>query len=419
MSENLKKLPLTNVQRAYLIGRTNSFELGGCSTHVYYEFINDLIPEKFYKALNEVAAEQQMLRAVINNQGEEIILDDVPYYSLPVLDWSDKSQKEIDELIERQRAKYSHEVMAADKLFLFRFEFAKLPSGKYYLFASFDLLVVDAGSFASLGKELYEKYNGIKNENELGSFERYLELLEKRKTKSKYITDKKFWEEISEDMPSAPKIPTLPSDLHEKNIFKRKQFFIDSDTWSSVKENLAKINVSSNIGVLSAYAAVLGFWSNQERFTLNLPMTNIIRRKKGMQRVLGDFTEEMLLPVNGYSKNESFESYISYVNAEFMKHYKHNYFDGIELMALMRSKTGENVKMPVVYTGMISDKSEFDNADFFGNMVYGVSQTPQVTLDCQVFETHGQLKVVWDYIEKLFVPKDIESMFEQFISLIS
>ena len=419
MAEGQKKLPLTNVQRAYMIGRTSTFELGGCSTHVYYEFENDLDPDRFYKALNEVVSEQQMLRAVINNQGEETILDEVPYYSPEVRDWTNKSADETEILTEEIRRAYSHEVMPADKWPLFRFEFAKLPSGKYRLFAGFDLLVVDAGSFAALGQELQSKYYGENTGAPEGSFEKYLRLLESRKTKKKYLSDKKFWEEAADDMPPAPSLPVLSADTVGNNIFKRKQFFIDSDTWSRTKTALSELNVSSTVGVLSCYAAVLGSRISQERFTLNLPMTNLIRRKKDMERVLGDFTEEMLLPLDRYRTDRELGDYIKYVNEEFMRHFRHNYFDGIEVMALMRSKSGEKVSMPVVYTGMISDKSEFDNVDFFGDMIYGVSQTPQVTLDCQVFETHGRLKIVWDYVEKLFCSDDIDEMFDAFVELIS
>ena len=46
MQEKYRKNDLvykcTNIQRAYLLGRESHFELGGCSTHEYYEFINQL-----------------------------------------------------------------------------------------------------------------------------------------------------------------------------------------------------------------------------------------------------------------------------------------------------------------------------------------------------------------------------------------
>lgn len=91
MGANIKNLPLTNVQRAYLVGRTSSFELGGCSTHVYYEFFNDLDIAKFDEAMNNIIAEQEMLRAIITKDGEELILEDVPKYKSQVYDWTDKT----------------------------------------------------------------------------------------------------------------------------------------------------------------------------------------------------------------------------------------------------------------------------------------------------------------------------------------
>ena len=58
MQEKYRKNDLvykcTNIQRAYLLGRESHFELGGCSTHEYYEFINQLDIERFEWAFNEV-----------------------------------------------------------------------------------------------------------------------------------------------------------------------------------------------------------------------------------------------------------------------------------------------------------------------------------------------------------------------------
>lgn len=421
MGDNIKNLPLTNVQRAYLVGRTSSFELGGCSTHVYYEFFNDLDIAKFDETMNNIIAEQEMLRAIITKDGEELILNDVPEYKSQVYDWTDKTQEEIDELILKQREKYSHEVMESDKWPLFKFEFALLPSGSNYMFFSSDLLVMDAGSFTVLGKELNRHYYNLGEiDVNRGTFEDYLNKIANSKKKKKYNIDKAFWENILDSIPQAPSIPMKETDItSSNNTFKRKQFFIDESTWSKTKEKFNTLNISATVGVLAAYAEILGFWSNQDEFTLNLPMTNAIKRKADMIDVMGDFTEELLLPLVNNKNFNDFDSYAKYVNSEFLKYFKHNSFDGLEVMAAMRNKTNNNVKMPIVYTGMISDKGEFDNLDFFGKMAYGVSQTPQVTLDCQVFETHGELKVVWDYIENMFDITEIDTMFNQFIKLIS
>lgn len=54
----------------------------------------------------------------------------------------------------------------------------------------------------------------------------------------------------------------------------------------------------------------------------------------------------------------------------------------------------------------------------FGKVQYGVSQTPQVYLDCQLMEREGRLSITWDYVDKLFDEKKISRMFSQFVDII-
>ena len=71
--------------------------------------------------------------------------------------------------------------------------------------------------------------------------------------------------------------------------------------------------------------------------------------------------------------------------------------------------------MPVVFTSTLNLPREANaNADAapatalgglpFGQMVYSISQTPQVWLDHQVGEVGGALTFNWDVVEELFPP---------------
>ena len=55
---------------------------------------------------------------------------------------------------------------------------------------------------------------------------------------------------------------------------------------------------------------------------------------------------------------------------------------------------------------------------FASNCCKGISQTPQVYLDCQVYETDGALAISWDTIVGLFPEGMIDSMFHAFVTLI-
>src|SRR5262249_40372090 len=49
-----------------------------------------------------------------------------------------------------------------------------------------------------------------------------------------------------------------------------------------------------------------------------------------------------------------------------------------------------------------------------GEAVYGISQTPQVWLDHQVYERAGALLYNWDAVEELFPPGLLDAMFETY-----
>jgi hypothetical protein len=85
---NIKKLPLTDVQFAYMFGRNSSIYLGGIATHFYAEFDTKLNPKRFEEALNKVIQRQEMLRAYICKDGTQVIMEEVPYYEVEYTDLS-------------------------------------------------------------------------------------------------------------------------------------------------------------------------------------------------------------------------------------------------------------------------------------------------------------------------------------------
>ncbi len=54
-----------------------------------------------------------------------------------------------------------------------------------------------------------------------------------------------------------------------------------------------------------------------------------------------------------------------------------------------------------------------------GKRSYSYSQTPQVWLDCQIFEDNGHLILAWDYIKEIFPCKMMSDMFAYLLSEIT
>src|SRR5262249_31544009 len=56
---------------------------------------------------------------------------------------------------------------------------------------------------------------------------------------------------------------------------------------------------------------------------------------------------------------------------------------------------------------------------WMGEVVYGITQTPQVWLDHQVSEENGALVFNWDAIESLFPQGLLQDMFEAYLSILN
>ena len=75
--------------------------------------------------------------------------------------------------------------------------------------------------------------------------------------------------------------------------------------------------------------------------------------------------------------------------------------------------------MPYVFTSGIgvirNTKKEGYHGKYYQN---GISQTPQVFIDCQVFDQDDELLINWDVREGIFLPEVIDEMFLMFQDLI-
>ncbi|AEY67418.1 non-ribosomal peptide synthetase [Clostridium sp. BNL1100] len=421
-SKDNNVFPLTNVQTAYLMGRNPVFELGGRSTHIYYEFENNLDIGKFNTALNKLIKNQPMLRAVIESTGQQRILDEVPEYIVERFDLTNLSNEERQKFILNKRVEMSHHVFKIDTWPLFDIKMAQLDNDKVYMFCDFDLLIADAGSLIVLINEVMDCYDLETEPIPLeASFRDYVyKLVDIKKTK-RYQMDRDFWMEQLAEFPSAPQLPLKSNKKILLPKFKRLGTTIDSSTWGKIKEMAEEKKIQPTIILCTAYAMVLEHWCNQDSFTINSAITGRSKHDKSISRVIGDFTKALLLPIqkSDIAKDDFWENATA-IRDLFATSYKHSYFDGMEfLKELSKARgLGTSAVMPIVFTSMIFNDEKFSLLDKFGELKYGISQTPQVFLDCQVMDISGKLLMTWDYVEEGFEEELITTMFKQYEELV-
>lgn len=423
LSKNVISMPhLTDVQMAYLLGRNDEFDLGGISTHGYYEVLTKLDIKKLEKSLNRTIKEQSMFRTVFSKSGMQRVLKYVPEYSITVEDLSLCSKKEQQEKILMERSRMSHYVFDVEKWPLFEFKAFKINSQEYYLFIGIDLLIADGSSMRILVRELKREYDyeATSSMQQKFDYKDYVHALEEFKNSDIYMEDKGYWTDRIDLLAPAPELP-LKKELSEvKNPhFKRQQEIINNNIWENIKKEARNREITTSALLCSVYAAVLGYWSNQKDLTINVTVFTRYPFNPNVNNIIGDFTSVILLDVK-LGEMSNLWDLAQRVQKQMMDALEHRHYDGINVIRELakRKNMQQQAIMPVVFTSLLFSIDSEDNATIndLGEIKMGVSQTSQVYLDYQVMETKEGLSITWDYIEELFDEEVIGTMFLQYIN---
>jgi len=423
--ENLyQPFPLTQIQVAYLMGRDKQFQMGGVSTHAYTEIEGRFDIHRLNKSVNRVIRRQPMLRAIINENGTQHILEEIPVYHIEVEDLRHLTPEEQNQLILKERARMSHYIFPVGQWPMFEIKAFRITDDTHYLFIGIDLIIVDAYSMLLLSGELWRFYENPDLEvPELEfSFRDYQLAFEEIKRTVTYERDKKYWLSKLNDFPSAPQLPLKCklSDV-ESPEFNRKQKFFSKSQWTKLKEYVRKNGLTPSAFLSHLYSEVLGYWSNQTRLAINLTIFNRFPFHKDVDEIIGDFTSVLPLDIDLQSADSICER-AKKLQKDLMQDLEHRHYEGVDFVRELSKRdniVGQAV-MPIVFTSALFDSSGFaDVWENISNVKMGASQTSQVFIDNQVFEENEGLFINWDYAEDLFEEEVIETMFSQYTGLIS
>lgn len=408
MDERYEPFPLTDVQQAYLMGRNNLFDYGDVACHIYLQLIYDkLNPARAEKVWNQLIEKHEMLRAVVYEDGCQRILKKVPGFK--IRNFGCEATEEIME-------KMGHSKYTVGQWPFFSVGISE-EEGKSVMHFSIEFIIADWTSIWSVLSQFEQLYfEKTKKLPDVGlSFRDYVFAEKAMKTGRKYETDKMYWQNRIEDFPEAPKLPAKRYDRSEMAAFERKHIQIPLVRWNKMKENAARHSITPTAMVLMAYASVLERYSINKRFALNLTILNRLPVHQDVQKVIGDFTSINLLEMD-FRKKESFIKTAQKVNERLFHDLDHRLFSGIEVMRELSRKKGRDAAfMPYVFTSAIGLLSSVASAPLHGIISEkGISQTPQVFIDCQAMDGEFGLQVNWDIRKGVFEEAMADDMFQCF-----
>ncbi len=411
--------PLTDLQLAYSLGRSNLYDYGGVGCHSYLELeMPSLDRARLEKAWHGLILRHDMLRAVISKNGTQHIQKDVHLPKVLEHDLSTLSEAEAESALLKLRSELDHRLYDPSAWPLFDVRAVQMP-GKAILIFSFDLIIADFASIQILLSELGEAYNkGVDSLKPLPFTFRDVQLAKKKEQnnpflKAQHKKDEEYWLKQVETLPLPPELPIIPGSGQNNTHVKVKRFHhaMDPKKWELLK-NLAKekkLTISSVI--LGAFAEILGRWSRNPDFTINLTLFN---RPNGVQNIVGDFIDVNVLGIRG-GATKSFSERVQMIQDRLWEDLEHTGFTGINVLRALSRKHGKNILVPVVYTSTLGVKNDsLDDNQFMSGakLNYGITQTPQVWLDCQTTERYGTLQLDWDVRDKVFPEGLPEAAFE-------
>ncbi|HEY0640000.1 MAG TPA: condensation domain-containing protein, partial [Pseudonocardiaceae bacterium] len=402
--------PLTDVQAAYLLGRGEAFAYGGTSCHAYFELaFEELDHERLERAWQTLVRRHDMLRAEVHPDGHQRVRPDVPDYRIRVHEGDP----------ERVRAELSHKRYEPSEWPLFDLRVTRTP-GRDLLHVSIDLLTADYTSVQLLLAELDQLYSGG---GELAPLEvtfRDVVLAERAAREGPaHEADRAWWLERVDTLPGAPELPLADRAEQSPPRFTRHHARLGGPAWTALRAHAAARDLTPASALLAAFADVVGSWSRRPAFTLNLTLLNRPPVHPQVGALVGDFTSVTLLAVDP-DPGADLAGRAAALQRRLWTDLDHRGFTGVEVMReLARRRGAEAALMPVVFTSTVGLAGDGEGAlTGAGELVTGVSQTPQVWLDCQVMEYRGGLLVNWDVRDGVFPDGLVEDMFAAFTTLL-
>ncbi len=420
--------PLTDIQHAYWIGRMGTYELGHVSSHIFFEFDStELDIPRLETAWQKVVARHDMLRAVFLSESGQRVLETVPGYRINVRDMRSAPNDAAEAELKRTRTVMSCQMLSVDTwpLFDIRAIIYQGSDGPHTrLFLDFDALIADAWSFFLLVEEWMTFYDnpGLKLPGLELTFRDYVLAESAIAQTEQYHRDREYWLAKVDSLPPAPALPLAcqPSKLDNPG-FVRKSRVLESRQWSRIKENAAQAGVTPSGLLISAYTEILGMWSQNSRFTLNLTQFNRLPMHQQVDAIVGDFTSLVLLAVDSNSA-PTFAGRARELQRQLWEDMDHKLFNGVQVLREKTRRAGGRMEgMPVVFTGAVKTGSSEKGAAALkrlGDLVSGCAQTPQVWLDHQTYEQDGALVLNWDAVKGLFPEGMIDHMFQVYINLL-
>lgn len=317
-----------------------------------------------------------------------------------------------------QRDRLSHHVSEPTQWPLFHATLIQSDEGRNRFCLGLDNLVLDGLSMQIFFKELavlYEDHTATLPSVEIG-FRDYL--LAESSSPHRQVSED-YWRDSLPMLPDAPRLPLVcdPA-LVGTPKFKRWQAVLSASDWQRLLHKAKQHQITPSCLLLTCYAQVLAKWSESASLTINVTLFDRKPCHPDINHIMGDFTSLLLLGCR-QEKGEGWLATAQRIQQQLWRDLEHREVSAVwVLRELNRQRGTTHIHMPVVFTSALGAQVDGYPDSAFQAPLWGISQTPQLWIDHQVFERDGELHFNWDVVEALFPVGMIDAMFAAYCQLL-
>jgi amino acid adenylation domain-containing protein len=416
--------PLTDIQRAYWLGREPHFELGGVAAHGYLEAETlDIDPDRLEEALNATIACSPMLSAIITDSGMQRILETVDRYRIGLEDLSGFGEDERQERLAATRAAMEQEVLPPDRWPLFNIRMSRISEDRHILHVSFDILVFDLKSL-EIWIDLWWQHCNDPSISSAAAGAQFRDYVLDQQTRLGAVETQQarcYWQDRIDGLPLGPELP-LALAVADIGVpqFQRHQTVLLREDWARLQEMIRTRGLTASVVLMAAYARALSTWSKSGHFTLTTTLFNRSSSTLDLDGVIGDFTSLVLVEVDT-ATSPSFIDLARAIRDRLWQDLDNSAVSGVEVLSMLSAARGapNRALLPFVFTSALgTGRSYLDAFASFGEITRAAVQTPQTLLDHQALEHRGDLILNWDHVHTAFPAGLIEALSQSHFDLL-
>lgn len=411
--------PMTDLQQAFFIGRQTDVELGNCASHSYAEIrCQHYDGEKFRQVLDTLIHRHDLLRCYFDEFGNHHIMPTLTY-DIPLHDFSGEEKEVQQQKILEVRNRMENMILDYSKAPLARVEVSLMGNGEALIHFYMDALIADGWSHELLLYEADLLYRGEQTKLPPLAFHYgdFVEYTERVKETEKYKKAREFWLSKIGELPDNPMLPVKKKTFQAKAIAsEQRRKVIRWDTWRKIEAAANAMGLSTFIVSFTAFCKVIARYSKNQRFVINLPVSNRPNIHPDMKRMVGVCSNFFLFDYENLAE-ETLLATAKRVQKQMWDLKENDSFNGNEIIREIYKESGRvgSFVATIVFTSLLD--IPFPPQKNL-KRVYLETHTSQIWMDTVLMSDSEGVSLNCDFVKGLLEKDLVEQMMEDCVLLL-